>query len=213
MTGLVGWYLPYCFDLRVELDHCVYHSRNKFDYSGKPLQAAIQVMSRNFSLHGHQTIHQNTYKFALEQSLRAINTEDLDLVFLHQPIPHEPFIYDSERETLVLKHPRPERGYFENLALSDKMLSDLFEAIDKTKRESRTYVIVTSDHPYKEYPVCPKTPTRRVPLFIRTPTKTAAVVTRPFQTIYTKKLISLIQDGQLQDASDIKSWIENFKTN
>lgn len=213
LTGVVGWYLPYCFDLRTELDHCVYHSRTRFDYSGKPMNAAFQVIGRNFSLFGHQTIHQNAYRFALEQSLRAINTEELDLVFLHQPIPHEPFIYDAERGSLVVKHPRPEQGYFENLALSDQMLESLLSAVDHSKRASNTFVIITSDHPYKEHPDCPTTPTRRVPLLIRTPTKVGATITGKFETIHTKKIISLIQDGQLQDAADIKNWIENFKTN
>jgi membrane-anchored protein YejM (alkaline phosphatase superfamily) len=59
-------------------------------------------------------------------------------------VPHPPGIYDRRTETL-----REGGTYIDNLALSDKVLSELMRTLNATTLAPQTTVIVCSDHSWR----------------------------------------------------------------
>jgi membrane-anchored protein YejM (alkaline phosphatase superfamily) len=60
------------------------------------------------------------------------------------PVPHPPGIYDRATGTL-----RDTGTYIDNLALSDRVLSDLMKELNATGLALKTTVIVSSDHSWR----------------------------------------------------------------
>ena len=70
------------------------------------------------------------------------------MVFLHFPIPHPPYIYNSRTGRLDLAN-SPVHGYIDALALADRTLGQLRRSMESAGVWDRTAVLISADHGYR----------------------------------------------------------------
>src|SRR5690606_10565487 len=86
--------------------------------------------------------HLRAYRTLQERAQELAADPGLGLVFLHLPVPHDPFIYDRRTGEYSL---RSRDGYLDNLALADRSLGEILDALTSSGLASRTSVLVFGD--------------------------------------------------------------------
>jgi hypothetical protein len=227
-SALIGWYHPYCRILGDTLARCrwyPYVANPETLKATVPLQIALLVDTiPGASLLGFlnrlgvgrlrgsedRDWHAAQYSKIHEQALQAALDERFELVFVHYPIPHGPYIYDRTQGTIRLDG---KSQYIDNLALADRALSELRKGLSAMGLWDRTALLITSDHwlrrgDWRERgnfaPVIGK-PEHRVPLMVRLPGQTEAIV-RPevLRTHAAHYLALAILEGRLRRTTDVE---------
>jgi arylsulfatase A-like enzyme len=93
--------------------------------------------------------HTRDYLFLSAAAERMLASDDLDVIWIHLPLPHLPRMYDRRRRRLVGPERQQRDAYFDNLAFADRELARLLAALGRSRRAPETTLIVTSDHPYR----------------------------------------------------------------
>ncbi len=142
--------------------------------------------------------------------------EDIDLLFVHYPIPHRPIIYDRKRQRLTTFR-TTEADYFDNLVLVDHTLGDLRAVMEENGVWDETTVIVTADHGvWDENYGLPPAPLnrndigiRRVPLLMKLPRQQTRVVVPDslHASVLHDLLLGLLQ-GQIAKPDEARDWLE-----
>jgi membrane-anchored protein YejM (alkaline phosphatase superfamily) len=91
-----------------------------------------------------QQVHAADLAALMPAATALIRDQGIRFVYIHLPVPHPPGIYDRRTGTL-----RATGSYIDNLALSDRILSELMKSLNATPLASKTTVIVCSDHSWR----------------------------------------------------------------
>jgi membrane-anchored protein YejM (alkaline phosphatase superfamily) len=75
---------------------------------------------------------------------QLVRDKDIRFAFIHMPVPHPPGVYDRAAQRI-----RHGGSYLDNLALADRDLQDLLDALRASKLDRHTIVIVCSDHSWR----------------------------------------------------------------
>ena len=158
-TGVIGWYNPYCGMLAPYLNVCYWTNQE-----GIPQQYGIyDGFWKDLAIPwGHylgdvfhskennwQAIrHLDTYQDLLRHSDQALEEPNIDLLFIHLPLPHPPDIYDRKTQKFDTTG---RASYIDNLALADKTLGQLLDLLQQSPRWKDTDVIVCGDHSWRTW--------------------------------------------------------------
>ncbi len=152
-TGVVGWFNPYCRILEGTLDYCFWRmgdgelkgpisTKSSLENAVSPIQNTI------WDLEGKpdfpRRVHVADLAAIMPAATALIRDQSIRFVFIHLPVPHPPGIYDRRTGTV-----RDGGTYIDNLALSDKVLSELMRTLNATTLAPQTTVIVCSDHSWR----------------------------------------------------------------
>jgi len=164
-TALVGWDHPYGRILNRSLTKCYWMAgwllsgvEERLDAQGLAAamwdRAVLQVAA--LPLIGHLPgifpgIHQREEKIRVfsRQSARAIEIvadPAIGLALIHLQIPHPPAIYNRSRGMTTAKG---RIGYLDNVALVDRTLGVLRDAIEQAGLWDRTALLVSADHGWR----------------------------------------------------------------
>jgi hypothetical protein len=148
-TAVVGWHLPYCQAFSRYLDFCsrypLYHKGNRKQESNV-FAAATQLVRDVATIRKSSPIaHFDHMQEITEEAVRIAADKNYSFTLLHLPMPHEPYLYDSQQEKFVLRSDR-QLGYQDNLMLMDKTLGRIQLEMKKAGLWDDTLVILTSDH-------------------------------------------------------------------
>ena len=80
---------------------------------------------------------------------RLASRRDLNLVFLHFPTPHSPYIYDAGRRDLSATN-QDARGYLSNLELADRIFASIRASLTASGLWTQTHVLVSGDHGFRQ---------------------------------------------------------------
>jgi arylsulfatase A-like enzyme len=148
--------------------------------------------------------------------VRAAVDERLELIFVHYPIPHIPFIFDRATGSIRVDGPST---YADNLALTDRTLKELRQALEDSGLWDRTALIVTSDHWFRRSgwrergdvaPVVGR-PDHRVPLIVRLPGQRMPVVRRELlQSAAAYELAAAILAGALETSAQLDAVMDSL---
>ncbi|MCC6420281.1 MAG: sulfatase-like hydrolase/transferase, partial [Gemmataceae bacterium] len=150
-TAAVGWYFPYCRAAGRSLDVCAW---SDFELPQDAVGARWSGMPRSlFESDGHSLFGQSQYALkhrsiisrTVEDAVAASGRADLELVFIHLPIPHPPFVYEAATGRMTLRN-SPVTGYWDALELMDATLGRLRGAMERAGLWDSTAVILSSDH-------------------------------------------------------------------
>ena len=139
--------------------------------------------------------------------------EDIDLLFVHYPIPHRPIIYDRRRPRMTTF--RTTKADY--LVLVDRTLGDLRAVMEENGVWDDTTVIVTADHGvWDENYGLPPAPLnrndigiRRVPLLMKLPRqRTRVVVSDSLHASVLHDLLLNLLQGQIVEPDDARVWLE-----
>jgi hypothetical protein len=237
-TGVVGWFNPYCRILASVLDRC-YWADSIFLaepglYVGQPLvkklmapllrvdDAAMSFL-RGRNGHGRETdlesrLHTADYRDLSAAADQLLNDSSVDFVFLHLPVPHPGGIYNRKTSSFALHN----SSYIDNLALADKTLAHLREALERNGTWDSSTVIVMGDHSWRTTLLWSGSDTwtaedqaashggqfdDRPAYIVKMPYQMAAArIDSRFAAIRTRALLDGIIDGRLKTAGDLAAW-------
>jgi Sulfatase len=210
-TALIGWHLPYARVLGSSL--ALAHWRPSVDYEqarGHTFSEALQNQWASLAPPAnHRRLFSRRVAELTDLAIRTAADNRFGLVFLHLPVPQPPGIYDRVTGRLTAWNFNGEGGgYFDNLALADRIVGELRRGLDRARLSDLTWIVVSSTrswHASKQYD---GQTDPRVPFLVRPPeggrTRHVDVV---FSTLATHDLLLAILRGSLSDTSDAATWL------
>jgi hypothetical protein len=215
-VGVAGWHFPYARVFGDETDAWEDQAWRLSLNPNRPFarlmvdQFRVLAEGRTRSLLGKSLSvmeHQRVVREVTAEATRKAADADLDLVFLHLPVPHAPFFYDSRTggETSPL---RPVKGYLDHLALADQVLAGIRQAIEQAGLENRTTLVISSDHWNRESDLIDGRIDHRVPFLVNFPGEARGIrYARPFNTVLSRNLVTAIMRGEVTNAAAVAAWI------
>jgi hypothetical protein len=232
-TGLVGWYHPYCRVLNQSLNACAWDpawqptGSEQMPSSESPLLDRLLVQARAFPLGGkHLSIanYPREHHIAIIRNLVAHGREmardpNLGLVLLHLPVPHPPNVFDRRTGRMSGEG---KFSYVDSVALAERILQDLLDDLKASGLEDDTTVIVSADHGlrsafWRAFPAWTAedeefshaSGIEEIPFLVRLPGGHPGVdVSKPFNTVITRRVIEGILSGKLQTAQQVADFVE-----
>lgn len=157
-VAAAGWYLPYCRYFGSQLADCTWDQRydEASSTSAEPVQAAKDqarlllgtagIFPFGPSLVGEH--HFSEYQMLMAAAKRDAADASIGLTFIHLNIPHEPYFYDP-----AIGHSgrrgHPNDLYNHALSWVDRSVGEILSAVEKAGLDSKTAVILSSDHPVR----------------------------------------------------------------
>jgi len=231
--ALLGWYHPYCRILARDLVSCTW-----FAYVPGPAQSlavstgnqlALLVdtlpLAARFDLLGKIGLSflreadatawfLRQYRAVHARALDAVRNPELSLVFVHYPVPHWPNVYDR----FTGRFQTDGRGeYTDSLALTDRTLGEIREALSSSGLGERSAILLTSDHwhlrpGWRERgelkPVVGRQD-QRVPLLLFLPgAGVGTAMDSPVMNVVAQDLALAVLRGELTTTDQAVAWLE-----
>jgi hypothetical protein len=215
--AIVGWWFPYSrlFGDAVHCESCETEGV-PFLY-GSTLGEAMKNQERTVVEMEEQSPFgqslflekfRGCYEFVLRHALERVADRSYATVLIHMPAPHEPFIYDRRTQKTDRANPGL-RNYFDELALADRSMGELREAMERAGVWDSTAVIVSSDHWYRSKRFIGYPPDTRVPFLVKLPGQIkGASFDEPFNTVLTRRLMDDLESGSVNDAG---AWLHEHR--
>jgi Sulfatase len=230
-TALVGWFHPYGRVLNRSLTRCYWTagwlapgveepSEPRPLVDGMRDRAGMQLVALPIAGHlpgispDYYNVREKLDRFAwLNDRARAIVADpSIGLALIHLSIPHPPAIYDRRSGTFTSRG----GSYLDNVALVDRTLGELRDAIEKAGLGDRTAILLSADHGFRTYlwrgttlwtPEDENVSHRDVigvPFLVKLPGRTPGVrYTKPFNTVVTREVITGILKGEITDSAAV----------
>ena len=237
-TALVGWSHPYGRILNRSLTKCYWTaawlaSGVEERFEPQPLASAVwdraQFQFVALPLIGHlpggfSEIYQREEKvrrfsYLTDRAIEVVTDPAIGLALIHLPVPHPPTIYKRSTGELTGKG---RIGYLDNVALADRTLGVLREAMERAGLWDATAVLVSADHGWRtslwrgrpEWTEDDEAPSHQdtsgVPFLLKLPGQTFGVsYERRFNTVMTRKIITDILSQRLTSPEMIAHSIES----
>jgi hypothetical protein len=210
-TALIGWHLPYPRVLGNSLG--LAHWRPSVAYEqarGDTFSQALwnQWASLAPPLNQRRLFSERVAEL-VDLAVRTAIDDRFGLVLLHLPIPREPGIYDRSSERLTAwNFSGNGGGYFDNLALADRLIGELRRWLDRARLGDRTWIVVSSSRSWRASKSYDGQIDDRVPFLVRPPDGgRARHVDVAFSTLATHDLLLAILRGSISDTGDAAIWL------
>lgn len=207
---VAGWYHPYC-RMFADLDACSTFPTRTVGSRGRHTGFWRALLDQQLSMlpYVNLRIRQiDLVEAQLADAQRAVTLGNQGLVFLHLMIPHTPWIWNDEDDEFTLTR-FDHGGYYDNIALMDRVLGELRQRMEAAGKWDRTAVLFLSDHimryrpRYLEEPADP-----RVPYILKLPGQHGGVTfDRPLSAMITHDLLEALLRGELQDNDAATAWL------
>lgn len=156
-------------------------------------------------------------QFVTGNALRMLGNRNLNLVFLHFPVPHMPGIWNLEKQSFTTG----DSNYIDNLQLCDKLLGEMRRVLEQTGDWDRSTILVSGDHPYRAYfwgspyvlwdapDLNPKHTQPYVPFLLKLPSQHCELhYTRPFNSVVSADLLLRALYGQLRTPAEAVAFLD-----
>ncbi len=213
-SGIVGWYHPYTRLFNDSVSFCYWDPLPQFEQSRAfTFQDTWlnQLSTMASPIHQRRLQIQLYYK-TLEHSLNLVTNSQMGLMFLHLPGPHRPGIYDASTGKTTLTRFALARGYLDNLILTDQTLGRIRQAMEAAGNWDKTWVLLSSDHCWREAPAYDGKIDYRVPFILKPPGSNGALTYAPaFNTIVSHDLVLALLQREISSEKAIGSWLDQHK--
>jgi hypothetical protein len=144
----------------------------------------------------------------------------IDLLFVHFPLPHPFAIYDRKRQDFTLSDTT---SYADNLALVDRTVGEMRRALERAGQWDSTSLLIISDHGLRPdlwrdrmgwTPELERLTaggqSETVPFILKLAGQNHGVVyDRPFSSVVSSELVLAILCGDVSTPEDAASWLDN----
>jgi Sulfatase len=213
-SAVAGWYLPYCRVFNPQLTDCYWDVRYQHASSvGSGLLEAGRNETRTlfetgmFSVFGATVVgsrHAAEYEALLAAARHYAADPSIGLAFLHFNVPHTPYFYNAKTGKND-KSGYSAALYDDELELVDRSVGDILTSLNRAGLDSKTAIILSSDHPARFRTRIDGRQNPHVPFIVHLPGETTGLAfTREFSTIRTAALVSAIAGGGVKSPSDIE---------
>ncbi|HEV7681155.1 MAG TPA: sulfatase-like hydrolase/transferase [Pyrinomonadaceae bacterium] len=240
-AALVGWYHPYCRIIGDRLTSCFWQPASQVTTPEKfsvaralllqnsdllrlvPFTAAVrqrlQPQETDF-----RAAHLTDYLALADRAAQLAANPEINLAFVHLPVPHPPYIYDRNRGVWDTTGPL---SYLDNLALADLTLGKLRQAMERNGTWDNTTIVISSDHWWRtEYwdirkPIWSSADdsfraegaNHRIPFLVKLAgQKTSVMYDASFNTVLTHDLVLDILSGKVAAPEGLTGWLDTHKS-
>ena len=148
-TGVSGFFLPYCPILGDTLTTCTWQPcatcGRLTGAFGKSVGESMWHQASELVPRYNRRRHLATFRAVQAGGMALAADPTIGMALIHLGVPHDPVIYDRKRHDYSLRGVEGD-GYLHNLALVDRSLAELRDAIEGAGLWDRTTVIVLGDH-------------------------------------------------------------------
>ncbi len=212
-SAAAGWYLPYCRVFASQLTDCYWDVRYDQATSFGPefTSAAVDetrmlLETDLYSPFGPSLVgerHFSEYEALLSTGRRYAADPSLGLAFLHFNVPHAPYIYNAELGRFGRKG-HPNDLYVDGLKWVDRAVNEILSSLSTSGLDSRTALIISSDHPAR---LLAKTDPH-VPFIVHLPGEEAGrFSTREFSALGSADLVLGIATGGIKTPEDVEKFL------
>lgn len=236
-----GWFLPYCWLLRDQVVSCswweltwqqaaqsmqgsaVENALDHFYMLGKRAAgiADVSLLRRRHRRwpemggDAHRALRVQTHRAHVQAVQEATADVRLGLVYAHLGVPHPPSIYSRARAGFA-----GDGGYLDNVALADRTLGELRQALRDSGMADRTVLILSSDHAFRgrsvgahwiaaDQKLFEGHKDTRVPFIVYFPGAPRRTVhPREFNTVMTHDLVLDILRGEVRTPQQVTEWLD-----
>jgi hypothetical protein len=219
-AGLAGWYFPYARIFGSDIDAWQLQDWRLGLNPNRPFaglmtdQFRVLVESKSRSLLGRPLLaveHRRVVGEIVAEAAHKAADPALDLVFLHLPVPHQPYYYDA-RTGQDASRPQPVQGYLDHLQLGDHILGQIRRAVKEAGLAGRTTLLISSDHWHQEADLIDGRIDHRVPFLVNFPgDEQGSRYTAPFNTVLSRRLVTAIMNGEIHSAAGAAAWMDREK--
>lgn len=213
-TALFGWYHPYLrglgdIDLGRDFPQYNYHVSDNFltvlfFQTREIFESRLSPFDKSFNVSNQTLLLQGLHAGALD----ALGHNDTTFTFLHYPVPHAPNIYDRRTGAFV-NNRNVREGYFDNVALADRCLSDLRLMMEQRGIWDSSLVIISSDHHWRMNTYDGIIDRQHVPFMVKMPFQHRPVTyAGRFNTVATKNLVLDVLDGKVTSPEEAAAWLD-----
>lgn len=236
-TALAGWFHPYGRLLNRSLTKCYWTAgwlragieersgpqtltdamwdRLRLQFAALPLVGHLPGVFPGI-YHRQEKI--DRFRWLRDRSLEIASDPTIGLALIHLPVPHPPAIYSRASQTLTAEG---RIGYLDGVALADRTLGELRQAMERAGVWNRSAVVVSSDHGWRTHlwrgdpewtpdeETVSHQDTAGVPFLVKLPAQEGSVVYGSrLNTVVTRRMIEAILGGGLTDPKAIPELIE-----
>ena len=210
-TALVGWYIPYGRELAGALNFCEWFPYppyqpcrgETFDLS---LRLQLDSLTETFHLRRmFGQLHRDNLRAALGVATNAA----YGLTLLHLPAPHKPGVYLPDQDRFTVGFSSLTQGYFNNLVLADREFGQIRRAMESAGLWDKTWVILSSDHSWRQSGYFDGKRDFRVPFMVKPPGGHLAMdYDKQFNTLVTHDLILAMLKSEITNQPDVANWLD-----
>lgn len=214
-TALVGWYHPYSRILQTNLDYCEWFPYPPFEQArGKTFgESMLNQLCATISFLQQRRLQIQIFEGSLAASLALVGDPKWNVILLHLPVPHHPGIYDPKHQKLTLRNLTRFRGYLNNLPLADEVFRELRNKMEAVGLWDQEWVLVSSDHWWREAEQFDGKQDHRVPFMLKAPRSNQSITYgNRFNTVLTKDLILAVLDRELTESAQLAPWLDAHST-
>lgn len=206
-----GWYHPYC-RMFPELDACSTYPTRIVGSHGQNTGLVETILDQQTAILPYVNLrirHIDVHERQKNDALTAVRQGGKGFVFLHMIDPHMPYIYDARSESMTVFNFKHD-GYYDNIALMDRVLGELRREMEASGKWKDTAVIFTADHVLRHRPKrLQEPPDKRVPFVLKMPGQERGLVyDRPFNAFVTHDLVQALLKGELRTPEDAIAWLD-----
>jgi hypothetical protein len=203
-TTIAGYYHPYCRMFRSMYTTCRtyrHYGQRESDLvpvlrSYTKLLPILRRMSKIDAMPGF-------IEFINNQAIRS----DIDLLYVHLPIPHAPFVYDAEAVSFTPFSFSLE-GYFDDVVLADRILGDLRRELENAEQWETTHILISSDHAWRQSERFDGIKDTRVPYIVKLAGSSRPVdYDRPYDPLATTELIQALLRHEITVVEELEEWM------
>lgn len=208
-TGIVGFYHDYCRLFpslirscrQLSLGTVLVEPESRFASLVRAQLASIEPLFRR-----RNAIE--AYRRSLAYARAAATDPRLDLVYLHVPLPHEPFLYDRGSRGLTATRFALD-GYFGNLVLVDDFVGEIRRAMENAGLWQETFLVLTADHAWRASTYYDGVRDERV-VFLLKPAQQhrQRIYDASVRATFIRDLVLALLDGELDQTEAVSAWLD-----
>lgn len=210
-TALVGWLHPYDRLFPQSLNY-----RLCFPYPtvGQERGSSLldDMLNQAWTLVNDFQIRRRQIEYCQDTvaaSRHLVGDSAYQLVFLHLPLPHSPYIYDAAKDRFSLTIFSTADGYLQNLQLADKTFGLLRWEMERTGLWDKTWVIVSSDHWWRDSRALDGKIDHRVPFILKAPgQKTPLPFGDYLNTVQSHELVLAMLRNEVRTPTEAVGWLQ-----
>lgn len=206
-VGIVGWYHPYCRLFAGSYRRCRTFRFSTLvpDPDDGVTATALRQLRALWPLWRRQQPIDN-YRGILAET-KALGTDrSFDFVAVHVPVPHLPAIYDRQREVFGYRSSWTRADYLDNLALTDRFMGELHQAMTVADTWDETIVVVIGDTHWKGWGGGRN---ELVPLLIKFAGQSAPFTyDTPFTMTLMRGLLLALLTGEVATPEQTAAWLD-----
>ena len=210
-AGLAGFFLPYCALIGDSLAECSWEPcvtcGRLTGVFGSSFADSLWYQVAELAPRYGPRRHLGAFRAVQASALQLAADPTLGFAVLHLPVPHAPTIYDRERGEYRLSGAQGD-GYLHNLALADRSLGEIRDAVKRAELASRTTFIVFGDHGRRDPPGSHEITDPRVPFIVHVPgTASGTRLDTPLAVLRVHDLTLEMLAGRVTTTDDVRDWL------